>query len=82
MIDLRNSINWEKFSVTIILGYIVSWVYFFITNSFFETIFGKVKGSIVNYSISWMIWIITVYILNKIYPNGNKNNILLNYINL
>ncbi len=66
-----DSINWSKFTVNIILGYGVSWIYFFLTASIFTNLFGKVQGYTINYIISWMIWILAVKWLYIMFPNGN-----------
>jgi hypothetical protein len=56
-----------------LIGYIVSWMYFFISLPFIVQIFGKIKGSAINYGISWIIMIVIVYILQKLKPYHNTN---------
>jgi hypothetical protein len=66
-----DSIDWSKFTINVILGYGVSWVYFFLTASIFIKLFGKAQGYTINYIISWMIWIVAVKLLYTMFPNGN-----------
>lgn len=66
--NLLNTIDWKNLTVNGIIGYIISWTYFFITLNTFQKVFGKINGTVINYSASWLIWIISVFIINKINP--------------
>ena len=54
-----------KLSTYAIISYIISWLYFLITLPLFIAFFGKVKGSAINYGISWILMIVVVYILQR-----------------
>ena len=55
--------DWRELTMNAVIGYGVSWGYFFLTLGFFQRLFGKVKGAFVNYGISWVVWIGTTYVL-------------------
>ena len=42
-----------KFSAYAFIAWVLSWAFFFITLPFMISIFGKVRGSAINYAISW-----------------------------
>ncbi len=46
-------------------GYILSWVIFFILLPVFITIFGKVKGTAINYALSWVVWIVSSWYIKQ-----------------
>ncbi len=58
MIDFGDEIDWAKLSLWFILGYLISWAYFFISLPLFIYWLGKINGSIINYGISWIIWML------------------------
>ena len=70
--DLQKEFNWKRFTINIVLGYIISWLYFFLALPFFTLLFGKVQGATINYLISWIIWFVAYNALNKLYPKGNN----------
>ncbi len=43
-----------KLSAYAFIAWVLSWVFFFITLPFMIGIFGKVRGSAINYAISWI----------------------------
>ena len=57
--------NFLNLSKTVLFGYLVSWLYFFITLPFFTAFLGKIKGSFINYLISWGIMIVVVGFLQS-----------------
>lgn len=71
MIYIPENIEWSELTISIILGYAISWAYFFITLPLMINIFGKINGSIINYGISWIIWIIISIAIKK-YNNGES----------
>jgi hypothetical protein len=77
MLDINHLIDWKQFTVNIIIGYAVSWIYFLVSLALFRTIFGVVKGVFVAYLSSWLVWILTAYLLHSINQTGDKgyNNI-------
>jgi hypothetical protein len=77
MLDINNLINWKKFTITVIIGYAVSWIYFLVSLALFRNIFGMVKGAAIAYLSSWLVWILTAYLLHSINQTGDKgyNNI-------
>lgn len=66
--DIINIIDWKNLTINGIIGYVLAWIYFFITLNTFQKVFGKINGAIINYSTSYIIWIIIIFILNKINP--------------
>lgn len=64
--------NILEISTNVGIAYFVSWTFFFLTLPLFITVFGKVKGSAINYGISWLVmlgvaWLIEKYdLINKI----------------
>jgi len=77
MLDINHLINWKKFTITVIIGYAVSWIYFLVSLALFRNIFGMVKGGIIAYLSSWLVWILATYFINSINLSGDKgyNNI-------
>lgn len=66
MENISNEISWPKIGLGIILGYAVSWVYFFLTLPILIHLLGKINGTIINYGLSWLVWIIVTYITHSI----------------
>jgi hypothetical protein len=64
-------INLKQFTINIVIGYLISWAYFFITLPLFIILLGKFNGSIINYGLSWLLWIGVTYYLHKKNPKGN-----------
>ena len=58
MIVIPEEIDWTELTVSIIIGYAISWAYFFLTLPIMIKFIGKIVGPIVNYGISWIVWII------------------------
>ena len=75
MIDIstyiKKEINWKKFTVNVILGYVISWVYFLGTLTYVQRIFGKANGTIINYGLSWAVWFIAFDALHTLNPSGD-----------
>jgi hypothetical protein len=64
----ESTIDWKNITINSIIGYVLIWVYFFITLNTFQKVFGKINGTVINYIASWLVLIIIVFILNKINP--------------
>ena len=64
-------IDWKKFTVNVVIGYAVSWIYFLVSLALFRKIFGKVNGVFVAYLTSWLVWILTAYLLHSMNPTGD-----------
>lgn len=60
-----SNIDWSKLGLGIILGYAISWVYFFLTLPILIKLLGKINGTIINYGLSWLLWIIVTYIIHS-----------------
>lgn len=58
---IPDDIDIIRLGVGIILGYAISWVYFFLTLPIFMKILGKINGTIINYGLSWLVWILVTY---------------------
>lgn len=68
-------IDWKKFTVNVVIGYVISWLYFLVFLIFFRKVFGKVNGVFVAYLTSWLVWILTAYILQSTNPTGDIPNL-------
>ncbi len=63
------SIDWSQLGVGVVLGYVISWGYFFITLPLFIGLLGKINGPIVNYGLSWVIWGIATFVIHEMIPD-------------
>jgi hypothetical protein len=63
---IPDNINWSRLGLGVILGYAISWVYFFVTLPIFMKLLGKVNGTIINYGLSWLIWIVVTYVIHSL----------------
>ena len=77
MLDINHLIDLKQFTVNVIIGYAVSWIYFLVSLALFRKTFGTVKGGIIAYVSSLLVWILTAYLLHSINQQGDKgyNNI-------
>jgi hypothetical protein len=71
MIVIPEEIDWTELTVSVIIGYAISWAYFFLTLPLMIKLIGKITGSIVNYGISWIVWIAVTIIIKK-YNNDDE----------
>ncbi len=69
-LDFLKDIDWSRYTFNVIGGYVISWLYFFMTLSFFTNTFGKIKGGAINYGMSWLVWLGAIYLLNTYHPGG------------
>ena len=60
--------DWKKLTINALSAYIVSWGYFFISLRLVTQIFGKARGTTLNYFLSWGIMIAVLFILGKVNP--------------
>ncbi len=60
--------DWKKLTINVLIAYIASWGYFFITLRLVTRIFGRARGTALNYFISWGIMIAVLFILGKLNP--------------
>jgi hypothetical protein len=54
-----------KLSGATIVSYAISWGFFFLTLPLFIRFFGKVKGSMIDYGISWILMLGIIYFWSK-----------------
>lgn len=66
---MLDEIDWSQLGIGFILGYAISWGYFFITLPLFIGYLGKINGPIINYGISWLIWIIATFVIHQAIPD-------------
>jgi hypothetical protein len=71
--DESFDISWPKLGLGIILGYAVSWVYFFLTLPILMKLLGKINGTIINYGLSWLIWILVTYATHSFDLDDDSN---------
>jgi hypothetical protein len=64
--------DWRSPTINALIGYIISWLYFFIALPIFQTLFGRARGTAVNYGISWIVWIVATHTLTIIYSKGDE----------
>jgi hypothetical protein len=64
--------DWRSLTINALIGYVISWLYFFMALPIFQTLFGKVKGTAVNYGVSWIVWIIAIHALTVLYSKGDE----------
>jgi hypothetical protein len=62
--EIINQIDIKKLSINTALSYLLSWSYFFITLPFMTKVFGLVKGTTINYFISWGFMLVIMYLLH------------------
>jgi hypothetical protein len=67
---ILENINWPRLTIGFILGYAISWVYFFLSLPIIIKLLGKVNGTIINYGLSWIIWILATYLLHSVRINN------------
>lgn len=71
---IPEDIDWSRLTVGFILGYAISWMYFFLSLPIFIKLLGKVNGTILNYGLSWFIWILVTYVMESTAPDDNSNS--------
>jgi hypothetical protein len=49
--------DWKRMSVNVITAYVVSWAVFFIFLQLSTSILGKIIGTIVLYTFSWILFV-------------------------
>lgn len=72
---IPEDIDWTRLGLGVILGYAISWVYFFLTLPIFMKLLGKINGTVINYGISWLIWIVVTYYTHSINPEDDDESI-------
>lgn len=70
---IPEDIDLTRLGVGVILGYAISWVYFFLTLPIFMKFLGKVNGTIINYGLSWLIWIVVTYATHATTPDDDND---------
>ena len=71
---IPEDIDWSRLGLGVILGYAISWVYFFLTLPFLMKLLGKVNGTIINYGLSWLVWIVVTYATHSTAPDDEDSN--------
>ena len=71
---IPEDIDWTRLGLGVILGYAISWVYFFLTLPIFMKLLGKINGTVINYGISWLIWIVVTYYTHSTNPDDDESN--------
>lgn len=67
-------IDWSQLGIGFIFGYAISWGYFFITLPLFIKLLGKINGPLINYGISWIVWIIATFVIHQAIPDDIPTN--------
>lgn len=65
MIVIPEEIDWTELTISVIIGYVISWAYFFLTLPIMIKFVGKITGPIVNYGISWIVWLFVTILIKK-----------------
>ena len=63
--------DWKSLTTNVLLGYILSWVYFTIAFYLLYKVIGKVKSAFFAYATSWVVWIVASALLQKYNPLGD-----------
>lgn len=63
----------KSFVLGLGVGYIASWLYFFLTLPLFIKVLGKARGAFVNYLLSWVVWIVVSYFVGS--PKAEENTL-------
>lgn len=71
---IPEDIDWSRLGLGVILGYAISWVYFFLTLPFLMKLLGKINGTIINYGLSWLVWIGVTYATHSTAPDDEGSN--------
>jgi hypothetical protein len=71
---IPEDLNWSRLGLGVILGYAISWVYFFLTLPFLMKLLGKINGTIINYGLSWLVWIVVTYATHSTAPGDEDSN--------
>jgi hypothetical protein len=71
---IPEDIDWSRLGIGVVLGYAISWVYFFLTLPIFMKLLGKVNGTIINYGLSWLIWILVTYATHSTSPDDDDDS--------
>jgi hypothetical protein len=66
------SIDRSQFTLSVIAGYAVSWLYFFLTLPAANRLFGSMYGPFVNYAASWIVWIAVSYLIKVAIADPSK----------
>ena len=61
----------QKLFAYVGIAYFISWGFFFVTLPLFVSFFGKVKGSVVAYGVSWLVMLAVPAFIQK-YNGFNK----------
>lgn len=56
--------DWKQISLSAVISYVISWVYFFLALPAFQAAFGSVKGAVLCYATSWAVWIGAGYVIH------------------
>lgn len=72
---IPEDIDWSRLGLGVILGYAISWVYFFLTLPFLMKLLGKINGTIINYGLSWLVWIAVTYATHSTAPDDEDSSI-------
>jgi hypothetical protein len=66
---MLEEIDWSQLGIGFVLGYVISWGYFFITLPLFIGWFGKLNGPLINYGMSWIIWFVATFAIHQAIPD-------------
>jgi hypothetical protein len=70
---IPEDIDWSRLGLGFVLGYAISWVYFFLSLPIFIRFLGKVNGTIINYGMSWLVWILATYATHSTSPDDDES---------
>ena len=59
-----------KLGVNAVIGYMVSWAFFFLTLPVFTAVLGKAKGVFADYMVSWGLLLVVMYVLTVVHPEA------------
>lgn len=59
-----------KLGVNAVIGYVVSWAFFFVTLPVFTAVLGKARGVFADYMVSWGLLLVVMYVLTVVHPDA------------
>jgi hypothetical protein len=62
--DTSSIFDWKSLTLSAVIGYVISWAYFFLALPAFQATFGKIKGAAIDYATSWVVWLGAGYVIH------------------
>ena len=66
---MLEEIDWSQLGIGAVLGWAISWGVFFLTLPLFIKYMGKINGPLVNYGMSYIVWIAATFAIHQAIPD-------------